>query len=242
MKPRLTRPLALGAVGLLAVAGGGAAYAATSGTNPRDALLNDAAKRLNIDPDKLAAALQSAAGDQLDQAVKDGRLTQAQADHMKQELKRHGGLPPMGAPGPGPGGFERHGLRGGPGGPPAGLHAAASYLGLTDQQLAQQLRNGKSLADVAKAQGKSLDGLEQAIVAAEKARLDKAVAAGDLTAAQRDEMLKRLQEHVSDLVQGKGPGPGAPCGPGGPPPSGGPGGSGSGGNQGSSFATTAGSV
>jgi len=48
---RLNRPLALGAAALAAVVGGGVAYAATNAADPRDALLNDAAKRLNVDPD-----------------------------------------------------------------------------------------------------------------------------------------------------------------------------------------------
>ncbi len=231
MDRRLKHPAVIGAAAVLAVAGGGAAVAATSGSSPRDAVLKDAAQRLNVSPDKLKAALQGAFADQLDQAVKDGKLTQQQADRIKQRIQRGEGLPPFG---PGP----HMMLRGGPlGGPRGDLKTAADYLGLTTAQLRTQLQGGKTFADVAKAQGKSVDGLEQAIVAAAKAKLDKAVSQGRITASQRDTLLKGLQQHVGDLVQGKlprfahgrggfGPPPGGPGGPGpwGGPPPGAPGG------------------
>lgn len=231
MNQGLKRRVAIGAVGLVAVAGGGVAYAATSSNDPSSAIVNDAAKRLNVSPEQLRSALRGAFGDQLDQAVKDGKLTQAQADRMKQRLA-NGELPLGGPGGPGrPGGRGGHFLFRGPGGPGhgggPGLDAAAQYLGLSEQALHQRLEQGKTLADVAKAQGKSLDGLEQAIVADTKTHLDQAVKDGKLTQAQADDLLKRLQSHVGDIVNGKGPGPGGMRGPGergmhhdgfGPPP------------------------
>jgi hypothetical protein len=216
---KFKRPAVIGAAAVLAVAGGGAAVAATSGSNPRDAVLTDAAQRLDVSPEKLKDALQGAFADQLDQAVKDGKLTQQQADRIKQRIQRGGGLPPFGGPGP------HMGMRfGGPGGD---LKAAADYLGLSRTELMSRLRAGKTLADVAKAQGKSVDGLGQAIVAAAKSKLDEAVSQGRLTSQQRDRLLKGLQQHVGDLVQGKGPRPGMRMHGGfGPPPGGGPGGPG----------------
>jgi len=155
--------------------------------------------------------------------VKDGRLTQQQADRIKQHMRRDGGIPPLAGPPPRAFGFGPPGMGMGMGVGPGigpgplgvGLDTAADYLGLSQDQLAQRLRKGNSLADVAKAQGKSVDGLEQALVAAAKQRLDQAVADGDLTAKQRDELLQRLQSHVGELVRTSGP-PGGPCGPGGP--------------------------
>src|SRR5689334_16212497 len=57
---------------------------------------------------------------------------------------------------------------------------AATYLGVTEAQLRTDIDAGKTLADVAKARGKSVSGLVDALVAAQKQRLDAAVAAGRL--------------------------------------------------------------
>lgn len=231
MDRRRKRNVAIGAVAALAVAGGGAAYAATNANDHRDALLRDAAGRLNVSPDALRSALEGAFGDQLDQAVEDGKLTQQQADRIKQQVREHG-LPlggPDGRGGP-PGPMGGHGGPGGPFG--IGLDAAADYLGLTRAELGRQLMSGKSLAQVAKAQGKDVDGLQQALLDAAKAQLDRAVSDGKLTADQRDEILRRLQDHVDELVNDTGPrGRHGGPGPGGPPPWGGPDHDGSGSGQ-----------
>jgi hypothetical protein len=90
--------------------------------------------------------------------------------------------------------------------PPLGdpIAAAADYVGLSVDQLAQQLDNGKSLADVAKAQGKSVDGLEQALIGAARSDLDKSVTAGDITADEEQQMLDQLTSQVDGFVNGSG--------------------------------------
>ena len=85
------------------------------------------------------------------------------------------------------------------------LEAAATYLGLTGAQLRTQLMSGKSLADIAKAQGKSVDGLEQAMVASIQAKLDEAIKDGKLTSAQRDQALAKIKASIDDLVNGRLP-------------------------------------
>lgn len=213
MNRRRKHTIAIGAVAALAALGGGVAYAASSGDDPREEILSDAAQRLNVSPEELRSALQGAFEDQLDDAVREGRLTEQQAERMKQALRQRG--LPLGPGGPGFGPHvELHG--------PPGLDAAAEYLGLTRAQLARRLMSGRSLAQVARAEGKSVDGLKDAIVAAAEEDLARAVADGDLTDEQRDQALERLREHVDELVAGKGPGgPGRlhfRGGPGGPPP------------------------
>jgi hypothetical protein len=228
---RRKRIAAIGAATALAVAGGGVAFAAANANDHRDALLRDAAQRLNVSPDKLRSALEGAFADQLAQAVKDGTLTQAQADRIEQRIRQRG--LPLGEPGFGPSGPPgAMGMMGGPVGPGpfgVGLDAAAGYLGLTRAALARQLMGGKTLADVAKAQGKSASGLEQALLDAASSELDRAVADGKLTSDQRDAIRRRLREHVADVVAGRGFGMrfhrewrGGPGGPGEPPPGGWP--------------------
>jgi hypothetical protein len=112
-------------------------------------------------------------------------------------------------------GFGHHG---GPGIRGFGhLDAAAAYLGMTETELATELAGGKTLADVAKAKGKSVDGLVSALVADEKQELDAAVAAGRITRAQADEMLANAKQRFTDMASGtlpdRGHGPfGAPPG------------------------------
>jgi polyhydroxyalkanoate synthesis regulator phasin len=159
-------------------------------------VVNDAAKQLGVAPSALSAALEKALENRVDAAVAAGRLTKAQGDELKQRIES-GGLPLFGGPGPGFG-FHHQGVFG-------GLDAAATYLGLTDAQLRTQLESGKSLANVAKAQGKSVDGLVQALVDAAKKKLDAAVKAGRLTQAQATSILADLRSRVTNLVNGTEP-------------------------------------
>lgn len=202
-----------GAVAGLAVAGGGAAVAANQLGSPKQesqAVLNDAAKQLGVEPSALSAALKKALENRVDDAVAAGRLTKAQGDELKQRIES-GDMPLFGGPGPG---FHHHG-------PFGGLESAATYLGLTDAQLRTQLESGKSLADVAKAQGKTVDGLVQAMVDAAKKKLDAAVAAGRLTQSREDSILSELKSHTADFVNGTPPRFGFRHFRGGPPPGGG---------------------
>jgi hypothetical protein len=196
------KKLAARAVAVAALAGGGAALAAGGLGSDEDqqAIIDDAAKRLGVEPQALEEALEDALGARLDEAVKEGRLTEEQAAELKERLE-NGTLPLFGGRGPGHhhAGFGFHG--------PELLDAAASYLGVTEAELRTELEGGKSLADVAKAEGKSVDGLEAALTNAVEKQLDDAVKAGRLTEAQRDEALDRFEERVDDFVAREGFGP-----------------------------------
>jgi transposase-like protein len=229
MTIKLKRKLVLGATALAAAAFGGGAYAASRdpASGQRQAFINDVAKHLGVNSQQLEQALEAAFFDRLDAAVAAGKLTKAQADAIKRRVQQNGRIP-FGPIGP----FGRHGF-GGPGGP-RGLHhglidAAAKYLGLTDAQVRSQLQSSHSLADVAKSRGKSVGGLEQAMAAAVKAQLDKAVAAKRITISQEQRILNRVGQRITMIVNHKPPtGPrgrwGGPRGGGawGAPPDGGP--------------------
>jgi hypothetical protein len=85
--------------------------------------------------------------------------------------------------------------------------ALASYLGITKAELKTARDNGTSLAQLATQQGKTVAGLKDAIYADAKAHLDRAVAAGKLTAAQETSMLGDLQSRLDDIVNATGPPP-----------------------------------
>lgn len=223
------RRIAAVAVSSALVAGGtGVAIAAVSKDDRSKAeasILADAAKRLNVAPEKLRDALSAAQDAQVDQAVKDGKLTQEQADAIKARRKQSGrvlgggpfpglrpgggshGFGPGGAPGaavpggpglggPGPGFGARgrgHVFGGGFGGPGIDL---AKALGLTREQLGEQLRAGKSVADIAKAQGKSLSDVRTSLKGAAKEKLDAAVKAGKLTQDRADKLRARINDGI----------------------------------------------
>jgi hypothetical protein len=146
--------------------------------------------------DGLEQALVDAAKAGLDKGVAAGEITAEQAQKLLGEVrsgiddvvKRKGDLhgplakPPLGDP----------------------LKAAADYLGLSVDQLAEQLKAQKSLGDVAKAQGKSVDGLEQAIIDGAKSGLDESVAAGEMTADEEQDVLTQLRLQIDGFVNGTG--------------------------------------
>jgi hypothetical protein len=220
-----SRRVLVAAAATLAVAGGAAAaVAATGGGSRTSDFLDSVAKHLGVSPQKLEDATKAAAVDQVNADLAAGRITKAQADELKKRIEAGDGV--LGGPG-GPGfgrGARGFVIPGGPGGPGfAGkpfianeLAAAAKYLGLSESDLRTKLEAGQSLADVAKAQGKELAGLEQAILDAAKADLDKAVAAKDLTQSQADDILANLKSHIDNIANGslRFRGPGGPGGPG----------------------------
>jgi hypothetical protein len=141
----------------------------------------------------LVEALVAAEKRHIEADVTSGRLTQAQADAILKDLNARvtarvdGAEPPRG-----PGGLGRH---------HGGLDAAATYLGVSEDELHTRLESGKTLAQIAEeTSGKSRAGLVAALVAAEKAELAQAVQAGHLTQAQVDGISANLAARVADMV------------------------------------------
>lgn len=115
--------------------------------------------------------------------------------------------PPRG-PGPGGPGFGRGPGFGGP-----GLEfgsAAADYLGLDAEELRERLLDGRSLAEIARAEGRSVEGLEEALVAAFRENVDELVNATpprrpdlrELRRLWRDGSGKRGWHHGGPLGRG----------------------------------------
>jgi hypothetical protein len=82
--------------------------------------------------------------------------------------------------------------------------AAGAYLGITPSQLRDELRSGRTLAQIADATpGKSSTGLLDALVSARKARLAHGVAAGKVTQERAARSEQRLDKRMSALLQRK---------------------------------------
>jgi len=186
-----------GGLAALVLAAGALAQTDTfSPKEERDALVADAAELLGVEPAELTDALRQAFENRIDEAVADGRLTDEQADRMREHLGS-GDVPllhgPWGGHGPRDGMGLHHGF-------PGGLDATAEALGLSEDELRDALRDGDTLADVAEAQGTSVDDLVRAMVDAARADLDQAVEDGRMTDAMRDSMLESLDERIRALV------------------------------------------
>ncbi len=162
----------------------------------RDSFVKNFAAALGVDVAKLNSAFQSAAGTTVDQAVKDGKLTQAQADKIKEAAKN-------GFQGQLPGRFGGHDGRfeGGKGLDNSAIFdAAAKTIGITTAELKTDLQNGQSIADVAKAKNVDLAKVKDASLAALKTELDAKVKAGTLTQAQADTMYQGATTRIDAML------------------------------------------
>jgi hypothetical protein len=195
---RHSRKIAIGAAAVVAAAGGGGAIAATKldPSQESEAVVEDAAEQLGVEPGELTDALEDALANRVDEAVEAGRLTEEQGAELKERI-RSGDVPLMGL---GPGPVLERGVHRMP-----ELDAAASYLGMTEAGLASALEDGRTLADLAEDRGKSVDGLVDALVDAAEEDLAAAVEAGKLTDAQRDSIVSGLEERIRSLVNGEAP-------------------------------------
>jgi hypothetical protein len=82
------------------------------------------------------------------------------------------------------------------------LDAAAEAIDIGTSDLLSALRNGRTIAEVAQTHGVQVSEVVDAIVTAERDRLDELVADGRLTQEQADELSADLVERVTDLVNG----------------------------------------
>jgi hypothetical protein len=142
------------------------------------------------------------------------RRLNVSADALRQAMtqaRTDVGLPADGAgfglgPGHGPG-------RGGRG---ADLTSAAQAIGISVDQLRQELP-GKSLAQVAQAHGKTATEVATALKNAANQRIDQDVTAGRLTAAEatqrKQDVAQRIDQQVNEVRQQGQPDQRGPAGP-----------------------------
>jgi len=151
------------------------------------------ADKLGTSVDKVQQAVRDALKAVVAQALKNGKLTQSQADAANSRIDQQQFNKPLFGPFEGRRGFEM-----GHGGFAAGaeINAAAAKLGMTVQDLMTELRSGKTLADVAKEKNVSADDLKAAIITAISTQIDQAVTNGKLTQAQADQLKSNLNSQI----------------------------------------------
>jgi polyhydroxyalkanoate synthesis regulator phasin len=156
--------------------------------------LQDLANRLGVSVSTLQKDKLAAAEDVLAQLVKDGKLTQNQANQIKQRLGSNKACT-------GNGSFLGRGIA---------LHTLSQYLpniasqvakglNMTTDQLKAQLQSGKSLSDIAAAKGVSSSQLHTIVINAIQSALNKAVSDGNLTQQQATNIMQKLQNNPQYL-------------------------------------------
>ena len=196
-KRGFARWLGGGAIGfaLCAALLGGSAFAASGSTSSASALgqafVDKLAQNLGISSSDLQTKITQSADATVADAVTSGQLTQAQADEFTQQINGGNGTQLF------EGMFEpRHGF----GGEHVNLDALAATLGMTTADLQAALASGTSVSDIITQHGQTVASVVTALVADTQARLDAAVAGGQLTQAQATQMLAALPQQLTDAI------------------------------------------
>jgi hypothetical protein len=175
----------------------------TSGTNYCGSFTGHLGSNLGKSPSQVQKAISDAVNQTVDDAVKNGDLTQSQANAIKARIASKagnqacgglGGLPHVGRGGPGfagPG-FFGPGLGAGHG-RAAGLDEYAKALGISQAELQQDIRNGQTVKDVAASKGLDEAAFRGKLAGVTKTDLDARVKAGNLTQKQEDAILQGIQ-------------------------------------------------
>ncbi len=146
--------------------------------------------------DTIIDAVVEKVSEKLTEKVADGDMTQTEADERLAQVEEkvteavNSSLPERGQ--------GKQGKRGGR----ALLRVAAEELGMTPQELVEELRSeeGRTIADVAADNSVSVDTIIDAAVEKASEKLAEKVANGDMTQAEADERLTQIEEKVTEAV------------------------------------------
>ena len=201
MKLKRNAIAALAVVAAVAVGGSSSALAQGSGQGSDrgrgdgqrcEKLIERIAQRMGVSTDQAKAALKARIFARIDEAVKNGRMSQERAAALKAKIDADlcaalGGMAQRK--------MEQRAALG-------MLRAAGAYLELSKAELRAQLP-GTSLAALAvkQGQGKTAAGLKAAMVAPGKAKLDKALADGKIDATRHAAALEKLTKLADRLAE-----------------------------------------
>jgi uncharacterized protein YidB (DUF937 family) len=171
----------------------------------------EVAEAQGVDLDTVVDAVLAEIEERLDTLVENGRLTQEQADERLENARERVTERMNQTRTPGDrNGSDRPDM---PPPPRAHLETMAEALGMTTEELVSELQDGKTVAEVAEAQGVDLDTVVDAVLAEIEERLDTLVEEGRLTQEQADERLENARERVTERMNNSPPpagmGPGA---------------------------------
>jgi DNA-binding CsgD family transcriptional regulator len=163
-----------------------------------DALIAHFAAQLGVDEPRLNSAFTAAVGDTVDEAIRNGTLDEKQAADVR-KVAHDGlrGILSMSVAG------DLKRMDGATRAPVSIEAAAASALGITEDQLKQELATGKSFSELALAHKIDPQQFQTALLNNCKAQLDSAVQRGVLTQTQADELYRNLTLKLTALLTEK---------------------------------------
>jgi hypothetical protein len=175
------------AVALLAVAGAGAQEGEEG---PVRNFLGRVAEKLGVSEEQLETAVKDVELEMIDEALAEGRITEEQAAKMRERVES-GELRFPGGPRPHHGRcLVAHQL----------VEETARILGIEVSEVIDALDDGQSLAQIATANGMSVDEYKAELTAAVDAKLGQAVENGRITQERADQMLAKFSENLDDIV------------------------------------------
>ena len=175
---------------LIGAATAGIAYAAVN-TTTQSSILERVAQIVGVDSTKLTDAVKQARNEQIDQMVKDGKITQTQADDMKLRVENGQGF------------GSRIGMR--PEGRFAMMDDLATYLGVDKSEIMNSIGDEKSIKEIITSKGKTVDGAEAYLNEQIKADVDQKVKDGKLTQTQADKIIANEKTHINNFLNGVKP-------------------------------------
>jgi len=156
------------------------------------------AENQGVDVNDIVSAILGKVSYGFDRAVEKGRMTREQADsrlgnigeRVTTAMERVPDFDGKRAQGKGRGNMGNHGL----------LVIAAGELGMTPGELLAELRDGRTIAEVAEAQNVNVDDIVDAMVEKAQERTDRAIENGRLSQDEADERLAMFEEKVTERV------------------------------------------
>ena len=160
--------------------------------------ISQVAEDQGVEVNKIVSAIVGKVSSRFDKAVENGRITRKHAESRLGNISERVAKAMQRVPN-----LEEHRADGkwrGHRGIHALLKVAAEELGVTTAELVAELRDGKTIAEVADGQGVSVADIVDAMVAKVEDRLDTAVENGRLNQEESDERLAMFEEKVTERI------------------------------------------
>ena len=161
----------------------------------RESFLARVAAHLGVTEQQLTDAFKVTRLEMVDEAVAAGKITQEQADRIRERMEEGQGL-----------GFGWGGCHMRPFGDI--FASVAETLDMTPREILQEIRKGQSLTEIGQAKGVSPEELKSVILSAADSKLDQIVADGKITQEQADKIMTRLTDNIDKLLDWKSEGSG----------------------------------